>query len=159
MFHPAVCLEQIRYFFTIDAWEKLKYYVHSKSVHLEFSCRSCNKSDENSNDLISCEHCLKYFHISCARLKKNVKKRQPWFCPVCKAQERLETKKSTEESNRNFLWNFYIYKLILLFVILLYLRFVLLHDIPPSENFFPDCQFRFIFVGHLYSTANLLFHW
>ena len=81
------CLELVRYMFTDDAWDKFQLYYNSKSKHFKFLCNVCRKSDENGEDLTSCKRCLKSYHYGCVRLKKDVKKkRNAWFCSVCKAK-------------------------------------------------------------------------
>ena len=45
-------------------------------------------TDEEVNtiydNLVSCQHCLKQFHLTCVKLKKISRKRQAWFCNPCK---------------------------------------------------------------------------
>ena len=75
VFNSSVCLQQIRYMFTEEAWERFQFYYESKSEHSRFACNGCKKSEENGDDLISCEHCLTSYHLVCVRFRKDVKKR------------------------------------------------------------------------------------
>ena len=91
VFNSSVCLESVKYLFTDQAWNRFKTYYDIKSDHLKFTCCFCRKLDTNSDDLITCEHCLKGYHFSCVKLRKNVKKRQTWFCALCKAQVKVDS--------------------------------------------------------------------
>ena len=97
VFNPVVCLEFIRYFFTEEAWVRFRGYYDSKAQYLKYMCNFCNKTEENGDGLIACEHCLQSFHYQCVKLKKVVKKRQTWFCAPCKAEERLQNEEEQKE--------------------------------------------------------------
>lgn len=89
VFNSSIILSSIRYLFTDEAWERFESFYNDKSQYLKFMCNFCYRVDANGDDLIACEHCLNSFHFLCVKLKKNVKKRQPWFCNPCKTQEKL----------------------------------------------------------------------
>ena len=89
IYNPLVCLQSVKYLFTTEAWDCFQEFYKNKAQLLQYQCNFCLKSDANEDDLFPCDHCLKYYHFTCVKLKKVVKKRQVWFCGPCKAQEKL----------------------------------------------------------------------
>ena len=93
IFNPIINAKCIQYKFTEDAWALWEMHRDNKSRYYRHMCTRCMKNDENDDDLINCEHCLKSFHYGCINLNKTKRKRKKWFCPVCKikaAQKKSE---------------------------------------------------------------------
>lgn len=75
-----VCL--IRRFFTDDAWLAVMDAVEvKKAKSVIYVCKICYH-DLHQHPSIVCDHCLSWYHIHCAGLKREPKSKF-WFCRKC----------------------------------------------------------------------------
>ncbi|XP_022165269.1 uncharacterized protein LOC111030186 [Myzus persicae] len=75
-----VDLFQVKQFFSPSAWAKVQRIVaQKKSCHSSWLCPLCQK--KCSNNTISCDYCLTWYHTKCVNLTIITKKN--WYCQYC----------------------------------------------------------------------------
>lgn len=53
-------------------------YVINKKGH----CRLCTEPDEKC-DMVCCDQCDRWFHLSCVKMERKPTKEETWLCPKC----------------------------------------------------------------------------
>uniref|UniRef100_A0A2R5LBF0 Putative transcription initiation factor tfiid subunit 3 n=1 Tax=Ornithodoros turicata TaxID=34597 RepID=A0A2R5LBF0_9ACAR len=79
-----VKLQKLKKFFTEDAWVLLTSSVATKKTNQLWLCRDCNEQDDGQIKMICCDHCLEWFHWTCAGVTRADSKQKLWFCVSCK---------------------------------------------------------------------------
>jgi len=78
-----VCLRNIQKYFTRDSWKALLHLVEAVKQETVWFCGRCTSIiEDEEEDSIVCESCLKWFHFKCTGLKK-APKVSNWFCRRC----------------------------------------------------------------------------
>ena len=81
----SVSINQIKKFFTIDAWKQVEGVIAVLKKKGEWSCVSCSVVLDTS-DSISCDCCLNWMHMKCVGLKSQPK-RKYWICRICHLED------------------------------------------------------------------------
>ena len=81
----AVSINQIKKYFTIDAWKQVEGVIAVLKTKGEWSCVRCSGALDTS-DSISCDCCLNWMHMKCVGLKSQPKKKY-WICRTCHLED------------------------------------------------------------------------
>ena len=81
----SVSINQIKKYFTIDAWKQVEGVIAVLKKKGEWSCVSCSGVLDTS-DSISCDCCLNWMHMKCVGLKSQPK-RKYWICRTCHLED------------------------------------------------------------------------
>lgn len=77
----SVSINQIKKYFTIDAWKQVEGVIAVLKKKGKWSCVSCSGVLDTS-DSISCDCCLNWMHMKCVGLKSQPKKNIGFVEPV-----------------------------------------------------------------------------
>ena len=70
MLDDNVDCDDIRSFFSDDAWIALEQVLAVKSRNAVWTCRECLYKIDNGQILIVCDSCLEWNHLTCVGLRK-----------------------------------------------------------------------------------------
>ena len=81
----SVTLNQIKKYFTIDAWKQVEGVVAVLREKGEWSFVKCSAALE-TNKSTSCDCCLEWMHMKCVGLKDQPKSKY-WICLTCHSED------------------------------------------------------------------------